>query len=180
MRTKAEFLYRSGSATFADLYRLPMKIMGPENISAVFSIFHDGEIAQCVLKSNSLWMEVEIEYLAKRINKNYKAFVVRLHEVDQVRFSPWSNAANKSIEILADPKIIFEQDLEILGSSFRDGEIRIVCNQYSQNYDYIGGELYLRAESAEVNDEAGKSYSLEELDELCKGYWDDWANKRKA
>jgi hypothetical protein len=154
-----------------------MKIENPENISDIFSIFHDGKIIKCNREKDSLRMEVEIEYLAKRINPGFKKFMIHLAGIEDILFYTWPSDLKSKPELFTDTNIIFKPELEILGSDFKAGQIEIVCNQHSPNFDYCGGELYLTATVAEVADEGGKRYSLAELEILCNGYWDELGNR---
>lgn len=157
-----------------------MRIENLEKISDVFSIFHDGRIILCHLENSSLLMEIEIRYLAERIDPAFRKFTLRLYEVKNLYFSPWSDDRTSEPEVLREIDTIFQPELEILDANCEDGQIKVICNQHSLELDYFGGELCLSATSAEVLDEAGKSYSIEELDALCKDYWDEWANKHKV
>jgi hypothetical protein len=100
--------------------------------------------------------------------------------VKDVHFSTWPSDLKSEPELIKDIASIFTPELEILESSLKEGKIQVVCNQHSHEFNYCGGELYFSAASAEVADEDGKAYSLDELDTLCKGYWDEWANRNKA
>jgi hypothetical protein len=159
---------------------MPMKIEGQENLRDIFSIFHDGGISSCRREGESLLMEVEIQYLAERINPDFRKFMVRLNDVKNLSFSTWPSDLKSPPVLLDEAEEIFKAELEILEGDIENEKIKVVCNQHSSEFDYCGGELYLSASSAEVTDEANKSYSIEGLDILCKGYWDDWANKNKA
>ena len=75
---------------------------------------------------------------------------------------------------------IFNPELEILGAEIEGDVLNVACNQSSVDIDYCGGNLLLRAESAIVADKGGKSYSIEELQELCRSYCDDWKNKKPS
>ena len=57
---------------------MPMKIEGSENVCSVFSIFHDGSIVSCISGGGDLQFEVQIQYLAERVNPNFRKFNVRL------------------------------------------------------------------------------------------------------
>ena len=159
---------------------MPMKIEGQENIKNIFSIFHDGSIVSCRLENDSLLMEVEIQYLAERINPQFRRFMICLNEVQNLSFSMWSSNLKSPVIVTSDPEKIFKAELEILKGDIENGNIKVVCDQHSSEFDYCGGEIYFSASSAEVTDEAGKSYSIEALGILCKEYWDDWAYKNKA
>jgi hypothetical protein len=155
-----------------------MNIKNAENIRDIFSIFHDGDITSFRHKEGTITLEVEISYLAQRVNPTFSKFFVSLHGAKNIRFEPW--LVDTESDPIIDPSCIFEPHLEILEAELENEYIQVVCNQHSQEFDYFGGELYLQVTSAEVTDEAGKSYSIEELDALCKGYWDEWADKNKA
>jgi hypothetical protein len=159
---------------------MPMKIEGPENIRDIFSIFHDGSITHSSLEADTLSFDVEIQYLAERVSRAFRKFHVRLLGVANIHFSTWPRDLKSEPAVLTDPQKIFEPDLEILEGSLNGKEVQVVCNQHASDFPYCGGELRLRGAAAEVTDEAGKSYSLDELTALCKGYWDDWAKRNQA
>jgi hypothetical protein len=154
--------------------------VGQKNLSDIFSIFHDGCITSYLCEENSLLLEVEIQYLAKRINRNFHKFVLRLNDVKHLRFTTWPSDLKSPPMLLDNVDQIFKTELEILESNIENQKIKVICNQNSSEFDYCGGELYLSSSSAEITDEANKYYSLEDLDTLCKGYWDDWANNTKV
>lgn len=151
---------------------MPIKIKGPENISDVFSIFHDGGIANCHHENGSLIIEIEIQYLAERINPDFQKFMLRLDDVKNLHFSTWSSDLKSEPQVLRDTTTIFKSELEILEGNFEEKQIKVVCIQHSPEFDYCGGELYFSSTSVEVTDEAGKGYSIEELYALCKSYWE--------
>lgn len=125
-------------------------------------------------------MEVEIQYLAERVNPEFQKFMVRLNSVNNIRFSTWPSDLKSPVVSMSEVEEIFNAELEILEGDLDTEKIKVICNQHSAEFDYCGGELYFTATSAEVTDEAGKSYSIEELDVICKEYWDDWANRSKT
>ena len=125
-------------------------------------------------------LEVEIQYLAERINPSFTKFQVVVFGVDSIYFTTWPNDSKLEPQVIVDVDEIFKPELEILEGNILENKIQVVCNQSSPTFKYCGGELYFKAESALVTDEAGKSYSIEELSSLCKSYWDDWANKNKS
>jgi len=159
---------------------MTMKIEGAEKIVGIFSVFHDGTIAACYRDGDALVMEVEIQYLAKRIDPCFEKFVVRLFGVENIRFTTWQRDFQSEPQVLSDIRTIFKPELDILSSGVAEGQIHVACNQASIECDYCGGELLFTATHAEVSDEAGRSYSLDQLDALCLAYWDEWEKKNKA
>jgi hypothetical protein len=157
-----------------------MNIEGSEFIRDIFSIFHDGEIVCASLDNGNLVMDVEIQYLAERINPSYKKFIVRLENIRDMRFKTWPRDLKSEPALITDVSAIFKPELDILEGNVKDGLFKVVCIQTSPDFDYIGGELYFQAESAQVTDEGGRHYSIDELYSLCKGYWDELSNKSRA
>lgn len=64
-----------------------MIIEGSENIRDIFCIFHDGVVARASSEDGNLVFEVEIRYLAERINPSYTKFFVRLASVRDIYFT---------------------------------------------------------------------------------------------
>jgi hypothetical protein len=153
-----------------------MSIYGIENIKELFCILHDGVIISGELTRSEMRLEVEIPYLAKRIDPSYQNFRVILKGTEDVRFTTWPNELELTPRVLRNIHEIFEPQLDILSGRVRGKHVQMACSQSSPDYDYCGGELCFIAEQASVIDEAGKSYSIGELDTLARGYWDDWAN----
>lgn len=157
-----------------------MNIEGLENVRDIFSIFHDGTISSCTVNGDELTLEIAIQYLAERVKPEFRKFKIRLFGVSSVRFSTWPSDLKSEPAVLTDIQRIFEADLEILEGNLNDDEIEVVCNQCSAELAYCGGELRFRCLGAEVMDESGRVFSIEELNELCKGYWDDWSRRNQA
>lgn len=152
--------------------------MGAESIADIFSVFHDGGIARYSSSGNGLNLDVEIRYLAERVDSAFRHFHVCLHDVRDISFSTWPKEAEATPSVIRSLPEIFAPDLAIL-SGETDGEhIKIICNQSSADYSYCGGELRFSASGATVHDERGKGYSVDELHQLCKAYWDEWSSGR--
>lgn len=156
-----------------------MRIEEIADIKDIFSIFHDGGISFAEHRDDLLALEVDIQYLAERVKPEYRKFKVILYGFKDAEFSTWPSDLNSEPQKIDDVTTIFKPELEILEASVKDNKIEVVCNQHSSEYDYCGGELLFAVDSAEVHDEAGKSYSIDELDVICRGYWDDWAAKNE-
>ena len=157
-----------------------MHIQGLQGISEIFSIFHDGIVSRYEVEGADLLLTVEISYLAERVAPTYTKFFVRLAGTAELRFSTWPSDLESEPQQIVEAGEIFHPDLDILESSVKNEHIEVACNQTSEEYDYCGGTLSFRADTATVTDEAGKAYSVEELDQLCKAYWDDWARKNQT
>lgn len=154
-------------------------IKGDEKISEVFSIFHDGGIAAYHIAGDNLELEIEISYLTQRINQAYTKFFLSLHNARDFSFSTWPHDVNAAPAIIHDPSQIFAGEPEILSSEVKNGLIEVVMNQHSTDYDYCGGYLSFKADAAQVADEGGKQYDVNELGQICEDYWNEWSNKNK-
>jgi len=124
-------------------------------------------------------LEVEIQYLAERINPVFRKFQIILENVENIKFRTWPSDLKSKAKLITEPSVIFKPKLDILEGNIKEEQIQVICNQASPDFEYCGGELYFSSTLAIVTDEAGKSYSIDELDVLCKGYWDEWSAKNK-
>lgn len=156
-----------------------MTINNLGNIRDIFTSFHDGSIVHFCCEEDSLLLEVEIQFLAKRVDARFQKFFVRLAGLENVYFKTWPRGPKAESAVLVDMAAIFKPELEILDANLKENEIQVVCNQYSPEFNYRGGELYFCAASAEVTDEAGKVYSIDELAVLWGGYLGELATGRR-
>lgn len=159
---------------------MPMKIEGLENINSMLSVFHDGEINHAVKSNSCLKFDVNIQYLAERINPEFLAFSVILEGIESLTFTTWPDEKDEEPEIFTDINSIFTKDLGILSGEIENESIKLACNQPIPGLGYCGGFLSLKANSAIVKDEAGKEYSIDELISLSSDYWDEWSKNKKA
>jgi hypothetical protein len=150
-------------------------IIGTDNISEVFSIFHDGHIISHNLKEKDLTLSIRIRYLAERINPHYQTFQLSLRNARNISFKTWPSTIGALPEVLSSTDVIFTPELEILNADPSGTGLTVICNQPSPHFSYCGGELSLEADSAEVLDEGGKPYSLAELGQIAEAYWRAWS-----
>lgn len=150
-------------------------IFGAESLSNIFSVFHDGGIARYSANENNLDLDIEIMYLAERVNPAFRHFHVSLHDIRNLYFSTWPKESAAEPSILRSPAQIFEPELEILSGEYDSEQVMVICNQSSAECDYCGGILYFSASDATVTDEAGQEYSIDALHRLCEDYWDEWS-----
>ena len=152
-------------------------IVGTKDVGELFSVFHDGEVLRHRVAGNDLALDIQIAYLAERVNPAYTTFQLVLHGVVDPRFKTWPNNAIEAPAILRNLAEIFGQTLDILSGEADGGRLTIVFNQPSAGLPYCGGELSLEATGATVTDESGKEYELDELKGICKDYWEAWATR---
>jgi len=151
-----------------------------DQLGTPFSILHDGEIQSCSQKAGHLALEVGIRYLAQQIAPHFSKFTVEIDRFSDPTFTTWPLNADTPAQVIVSERQIFGPKLKILEGSASDGRIEVICNQPDPAYGYCGGELRFGASSARVRDEAGRSYGLEELQEIATRYWDEWSAKTKG
>ena len=160
----------------------PSSIMLNElaDIATALSVFHDGEISGYESDGDALTLRISIKYLAERINSAFSSFSVRLEGVGPVTFRTWPRILSEAPVDLARADLFLGIGLEILDASVEKAGITVICNQLDPAVPFCGGALHFTAVAAAVTDEAGKDYSIDELCELSRAYWDDWASRRGA
>ena len=150
-----------------------------EDIKNIFNIFHDGDIVKYTLSDQTLRLDVEIPYLAERINKRHKSFRVTLYGCQNIHFQTWPNQEGVKGDIISDLKTIFKPKLWILSASAKHQEIEVNCSQTNPNFNYCGGNLSFKVNSVLIEDENGQQYTVKELYRISEEYWEDWEKKKK-
>ena len=149
------------------------------DIPDLFNILHDGEIESAEMKGRDCVLRVEIPYLAERIRKGFRRFSVSLKNSADFQLRGWMADFSKGTEEIVGFERIFEERFEILSAKEDEGRVSIACNIHDPNSELCGGDLSFHCDSAEVSDEAQRKYSIDELGDICEGYWDDWQSKRQ-
>jgi hypothetical protein len=148
-----------------------------QDICEIFAIFHDGMIESVVSSRETLKLTIEISYLADRIQKGFKFFFIELDGFGNAEFRGWPAVVGNEKKIIKDLPTMFKSPLEILEAKLSDSRIEIDCNIRSRDSEFCGGNLLFEATAATVRDEANKVYSISELTEVCRGYWNEWKAK---
>jgi len=148
-------------------------------IRDVFGIFHDGGISNVTMANGGGEIEVEIEYLAKRIQPEFTAFTIRLDALEHIKFSPWVDEGQPPIPAIEDLAKIACLDLEILRTEAKGHTVRVACSVFGAQPAYTGGVLQFGASRYSVFDESRREWTLEELRSLSDGYWSDWSATKK-
>jgi hypothetical protein len=145
----------------------------------VFSIFHDGTIVSWVGNRERLRLTISCSYLAERVNSTYEDFFVEILKIDRLAFVPWMNPADLEQEYLTEVADIFKANLDILSAECDNDLVKISFNQRNSGFDYCGGFLYMTGSDIRVLDQSGSEIATDRLYEICRQYWDDFANKNK-
>jgi hypothetical protein len=156
------------------------EIRGHADLASLFSLLHDGVVAETVRDGDDLVLRVEIRYLTQRIDPSFTYFRVRLRCVADLTFDPWPKASDAAPETWRDVPRIFSPPLDILDGSTAGECLELHCNQPSREAPHCGGTLRLRAAAASVADEANTRYDLAALKAIADGYWSDWRARHSA
>jgi hypothetical protein len=128
------------------------------DIEDIFSIFHDGIIESYNGNVKVLTLTVNCQYLAELINPTFTKFYIRLENISMLNFTTWPNPLYLPVFTLTELKDIFES-------------VNIACNQHDMAFDYCGGNLKLSCDKIEIFDEEFRRLTIDELDVICKYYW---------
>lgn len=148
------------------------------SIVDMFCIFHDGGIEDATLVKDVAKFRIEIDYLAERIDPNFTFFTVALAGFHDAEFHAWPRE-NKDVSKIFGFEQIFSQTLDILEARWTNNKFEVVCAISAPQSTYCGGQLFFNADSAQVFDEANKDYTILELREISKSYWDEFLKRRE-
>lgn len=136
------------------------------DLCTVFDVFHDGWITELIEGQDRLIITVEIEYLAECIQAEYRRFTVELSAPYECRF------ADRDTKQTSDLARIAALELDILSADVVDKVVDVHCT-----YDILpitaqhGGTLRLSAAGLRILDQGRREWSLAELIELARRYW---------
>ena len=148
-----------------------------EEIAEVFSIFHDGGVDGVRPSGSDVEIEIDISYLAKRVDESFSFFLVQLHECTVLRFVPWGeeDGARPSSIVATEP--VESLDLEILSATVESEAVHVLCLAHAGGESIRGGVLELSVAALTVLDERRCPMTLAALGEVSDGYWADWRKK---
>lgn len=140
-----------------------------EEQELLFSIFHDGSIYGLMDASDQLVFQVDIMYLAERINPNFRCFYIHIIRPLEFYFEE-----SDSLKKIFDIEEINKLELEILKTEINIGVIKVFC---SANNGNIFGFLNIKAAEIEIYDQIHMSIELERLRSLAQEYWDEFGER---
>ena len=142
-----------------------------QDIADVFSILHDGFIISYESNDEKILLTVECPYLAERINADYELFYIELKGVKKLEFETWSNPVDLPVQVLIQPKDIFQAELEILSAEIIGGNVHVACKQHNTCYDYSGGYLFINAKAIKIYDQGKNELTIDVMGKICNEYW---------
>jgi hypothetical protein len=157
--------------------KLMKNLKNLEDIRDVFSIFHDGIISNYSVNNELLKLEIDCEYLAKKIDKSYSRFFIELEKIKKIEFNPWMNPINLPQKIFTKIEDVFQANLEILSAEIENEIVKITCNQHNLDFEYCGGTLLINCKNVKIFDENIIELTIDELNKICEEYWNEFKKK---
>lgn len=143
-----------------------------QDLRDIFAILHDGIITtEWTGDRDLLVLRVECEHLAERINPSFTSFFIEMKKIEMLEFYPWENKETQII--FTEISDIFNVNLMLLDAEIENGYVKIDCNENSQRFFWWGGTLHISCESVSIFNELKEPLTIDQLDEINKGYWDE-------
>lgn len=129
----------------------------------VLNLFHDGTVIQFLKSAKTISMEIEIEYLAELVNKNFTSFICEFINCEQFYFKFWEED-NKTIN---DLELLKKYEFDIIGAEESDDIVVLRC----LNSLNSGGSLYINTDFIKIYDQEKREISISKLAEVSHQYW---------
>jgi hypothetical protein len=153
-----------------------------EELSDLFSIFHDGIIESWSGDASCLRLKIGCKYLAEMINPSNEYFFVDLIRITHLEFAPWWKDLEKQT-ILTDWNVIIACYLGIIEAKVTEKGIEIISDNYGDDHVgselYSGGNLSLNCADFQLYDEQMNSITLQQLEDICERYWPNLGNRKQ-
>ncbi|MDF7801062.1 hypothetical protein P4C99_16415 [Pontiellaceae bacterium B1224] len=138
----------------------------------IWNILHDGALVRLwELAPKNIVIQVEIEYLANKLNGHYNSIFVSLKNCTLFEFEQhWSKDDIRHYSTIQELEGI-TPGLMVLSCCEKEGHLEI---------DDISGVIRTKYDSAELTLENGNALTFEELDAAAKEYWDDFGKRKNT
>lgn len=143
-----------------------------EQISDVFTGFHDGTIMSCRGIENGYRFTVDCLYLAGRLNPDFEVFYVDVFDVVLISFDPWI-AEGQEIASETTFEDIFLYEPEIGYSDEKNGEI-IMSFRIDDVNAYVGATVTFTSSKIVLYDQNNQILELDDFFRLVRSYWDSF------
>ena len=141
-------------------------------ISEIFSIFHDGRITKYAHHSNYSFLYIDCMYLAERFDKEFDYFILKIYEMENVELSVWPRDSDNPSYKIQKGETLFQYPLDIYDSEILDNKLIVRVGQNDNSgLDYVGGDLSFRCLGIEIYDPKLSEIKFEELVRICDKYW---------
>lgn len=135
-----------------------------EEQADIFCIFHDGSFSEFIRNKKNINFTVDIKYLSRLVNPIFSSFKGQMINCSKLEY----HLHREEDVIITDLKTLSELYLEISYAQVINGCVAVICYSHDNN---LGGNLVFVAENIVIFDEAGQVIEIDELNEICKLYW---------
>ncbi|MET3195187.1 hypothetical protein [Bacillus sp. OAE603] len=129
----------------------------------VLNLFHDGTITQLIERTKTISMEIEIEYLAELINKNFKSIICEFINYEEINFKFWE----ENNFTVIDSELLKKYELEIIEAEEIDNKVVLKCLSNLNT----GGNFYIQTETIKIYEQEKQEISISKLAEVSHQYW---------
>jgi hypothetical protein len=136
-----------------------------QEVSDIFSTFHDGGIDSFKGDLKKLELKIDCTYLAEIEKKGYRFFYVILSNVNKFEF----NILNG--EIINEIDKIIELDFEIGSSNVEDDIAKVFCLIHLDHGKTTVGELWIQTASTELKNHNKETLQSTDLIKMSNLYW---------
>tara|TARA_R110002096_G_scaffold126532_4_gene273727 strand:- start:19971 stop:20399 length:429 start_codon:yes stop_codon:yes gene_type:complete len=136
-----------------------------QEISDILATFHDGGVEGIKGDFSELEIQIGCAYLAEMEKPGYENFYLTIVNVERFEFHQWNG------NVVTELNAIINLDLEIGYLKVEDGIVKISCNVGAENEGDSGGELWIEANYAKLNNHEQKLIAPEKLRDFSKTYW---------
>jgi hypothetical protein len=134
----------------------------------LFNQFHDGSFGLFQRSGNDILFQIDIQYLAERIETAYTHFKGIFMNCQYYTYEFWNGDYADSEDVNRMQEIL--DNIEIL-SAEEDGEcVSLTCHSHKQN----GGTFRFACDAILLFDEGGKAITSGELEEISRQYWHEF------
>jgi hypothetical protein len=146
-------------------------------LSTLFSILHDGEIASAKGTAERLTLRIDCQYLAELFQPDFYFFYVELTNVSEFSFTSWQEPALPTTGVVPALAIILQEEFEIASAQVANGKAVISLLGSSQPSKSSGGNLVIDCQQITLFNQEKRVLTLHALQQAARGYWDQLRDK---
>lgn len=137
----------------------------------IWHVLHDAIITRLEgAVPGDLRLELDCDYLRDRFKNPGNRFFLTLRSCSRFAYIPWSDES----QLIVDFDTLAKRRLWILSVDTIDGWCKVHCNEAI--VDGNGGSIEVAATAIELRLDDGVAVSLDELKNVAREYWDEWAS----
>jgi hypothetical protein len=141
-------------------------------LSTLFSVLHDGEIASAKGTAERLTLRVDCQYLAELFQPDFYFFYVELTNVSEFSFTSWQEPALTTTGIVPTLAIILQEEFELASAQVENGKAVISLLGSSRTSKSSGGNLVIDCQQVMLFNQEKRALTLDALLQAAHGYWD--------